>query len=164
VISYKYLQKCSSESRNFSYEAVESLLFSCLPSEKAKVHKTEVAVVFGRNSSVVVVTSYAAVTRRHLEHTPLVIRSFPSGVKLGPSSVCCAFFVYMFYPSCLANRTKSKTIPVTGRGGLYSCEMLRIPHCLDSWLTDGGEVVTPTHWPCSTTLKLFSEVQVEEKK
>jgi hypothetical protein len=36
--------------------------------------------------------------------------------------------------------TASKTIPVTGLGGL-----LRIPHFLDSRLTDGGEVVIPTH-------------------
>jgi hypothetical protein len=27
-------------------------------------------------------------------------------------------------------------IPVTDRGGLYGCEMLRIPHCLDNRLTD----------------------------
>jgi hypothetical protein len=36
---------------------------------------------------------------------------------------------------------KSKTIPVTGRGGLYGCEMLRIPHSLDNRLTDGGKIV-----------------------
>jgi hypothetical protein len=29
---------------------------------------------------------------------------------------------------------------ITGRGGLKACEMLRIPHCLDSRLTDGGKV------------------------
>jgi hypothetical protein len=27
--------------------------------------------------------------------------------------------------------------------------MLRIPHCLDSRLTDGGEAVSPTHRPLS---------------
>jgi hypothetical protein len=27
---------------------------------------------------------------------------------------------------------KSKSIPVTGSGGLSGCEMLRIPHCLDN--------------------------------
>jgi hypothetical protein len=32
---------------------------------------------------------------------------------------------------------KSRDITVTGRGGLSSCEMLRIPHCLDSLVTDG---------------------------
>jgi hypothetical protein len=35
---------------------------------------------------------------------------------------------------------KSKTIPVTGRGGLYDSEMLRIPYCLDNRLTDGGKL------------------------
>jgi hypothetical protein len=41
-------------------------------------------------------------------------------------------------------KLKNKTIPVTGRGDLYGCEMLRIPHCLDSRLTDGGAVVSLT--------------------
>jgi hypothetical protein len=31
--------------------------------------------------------------------------------------------------------------PITGRVGLNSCEMLRIPYCLENLLTDGGEVV-----------------------
>jgi hypothetical protein len=35
------------------------------------------------------------------------------------------------------------------------CEMLRIPHCLDSRLTDGGKVVSPTHRPRSTPQKHF---------
>jgi hypothetical protein len=38
-----------------------------------------------------------------------------------------------------------KAIRVTGRGGLYGCRMLRIPHCLDSRLIDGGKVVSPPH-------------------
>jgi hypothetical protein len=42
---------------------------------------------------------------------------------------------------------QNKDIPVTGRGGLYGCEMLRIPRCLDNHFTDGGKVVSPTHWP-----------------
>jgi hypothetical protein len=33
-------------------------------------------------------------------------------------------------------------IPKTGRGVLYGCEMLRIPHCLDSRLTVGGKVIS----------------------
>jgi hypothetical protein len=45
---------------------------------------------------------------------------------------------------------KSKAIPVTVRGSLFGCEMLRIPHCLDSRLTDGGKLVSPTHRPRST--------------
>jgi hypothetical protein len=33
--------------------------------------------------------------------------------------------------------------------------MLRIPHCLDNRLTDGGKVVSPTHRPGSTLLKHY---------
>jgi hypothetical protein len=39
-------------------------------------------------------------------------------------------------------KKKGKTIPVTGLGGLYVCEMLRIAHCLDNRLTDGGKVLS----------------------
>jgi hypothetical protein len=45
---------------------------------------------------------------------------------------------------------KNYAIPVTGREGLWGCEMLRIPHCLDIWLTDGGKVASPTHRPLIT--------------
>jgi hypothetical protein len=38
-----------------------------------------------------------------------------------------------------------KAIPVKGLGGLLGYEMLRIPHCLDNRLTDGGKVVSPMH-------------------
>jgi hypothetical protein len=38
---------------------------------------------------------------------------------------------------------KSKATPVTGREGLYVCEVL-IPHCLGNRLTDNGEVVNLT--------------------
>jgi hypothetical protein len=50
---------------------------------------------------------------------------------------------------------KNKAIPVTGRGGLKGCEMLRIPHCLDSRLTYGVKVVSPTHKPRSTLQKFY---------
>jgi hypothetical protein len=41
--------------------------------------------------------------------------------------------------------TDVKAIPVTGHEGLHGCKMLiRIPHCLDSRLTDGSKVVSPT--------------------
>jgi hypothetical protein len=37
----------------------------------------------------------------------------------------------------------------------YRVEMLRIPHCLDSQLTDGGKVVSPTHQPHFTPQKHY---------
>jgi hypothetical protein len=43
------------------------------------------------------------------------------------------------------NYYKSKAIPITDRAGLYGCDMLRIPHCLDNQLTDGGKVFSPMH-------------------
>jgi hypothetical protein len=42
---------------------------------------------------------------------------------------------------------KRKAIPVAGRWGPQGCETLRIPHCLDNQLTDGGEVVNLTQRP-----------------
>jgi hypothetical protein len=36
----------------------------------------------------------------------------------------------------------SKVIPVTGRGGLQGCEMLRISHILDNRIKNGGEIVS----------------------
>jgi hypothetical protein len=50
----------------------------------------------------------------------------------------------------------SKAIPITGRGGLWGCEMLRIPHCLGNRLTDGSKVVRLMHRPRSTLQKHFS--------
>jgi hypothetical protein len=37
---------------------------------------------------------------------------------------------------------KGEAVPVKGHGGPQGCEMLRLPHSLDCWLTDGGEVVS----------------------
>jgi hypothetical protein len=42
---------------------------------------------------------------------------------------------------------ETKAIPVTGRGDLKGCDILRIAHCLDNRLTDGGKIVSPTHLP-----------------
>jgi hypothetical protein len=36
--------------------------------------------------------------------------------------------------------------------------MLRIPHCLDNRLTDGGKVVSPTHLPHTTPQKHYLSV------
>jgi hypothetical protein len=49
----------------------------------------------------------------------------------------------------------NKALPVTGRGDLLGCEMLRIPHFLDIRLTDGGKVVSPTHQPHFTPQKPY---------
>jgi hypothetical protein len=56
---------------------------------------------------------------------------------------------------CHFIKSKSKAIPITGHGCLYISEMLRIPHCLDSRLTDGGKVVSPTHRPRSTPQRRY---------
>jgi hypothetical protein len=48
-----------------------------------------------------------------------------------------------------------KALPVTGLGGLWGCEILRIPHCPDSRLTDGGKVVSPMHRPYFTPQKHY---------
>jgi hypothetical protein len=51
-------------------------------------------------------------------------------------------------------------IPLTGFEGLQGCEMLRMPHCLDNRLTDGGEVVGTTNRPRSTPQKHKLSVSV----
>jgi hypothetical protein len=48
-----------------------------------------------------------------------------------------------------------KAIRVTDLGGLQGCEMLRIPHCLDNRLIDGGKFVSPTHRPHFTPQKHY---------
>jgi hypothetical protein len=55
----------------------------------------------------------------------------------------------------ITKRKESKAISVTGRGGLWGCEMLRISHCLDNRLTDGVKVVSPTHRPHFTPQKHY---------
>jgi hypothetical protein len=42
---------------------------------------------------------------------------------------------------------KTDAILITGRGGLWGCEMLGNPHYLDNPLTDECEVVSSTHRP-----------------
>jgi hypothetical protein len=59
-----------------------------------------------------------------------------------PVTGIASFFAFTFEIISLA-------IPETGRGGLKDCEILWIPHCQDSRLTDGGKVLSPTHRPRS---------------
>jgi hypothetical protein len=56
---------------------------------------------------------------------------------------------------CYVNK-KSKAIPKTGRGGLYCCEMLRIPHCLGIRLTVNSEILAT----CSST---YSPVRTSQE-
>jgi hypothetical protein len=49
----------------------------------------------------------------------------------------------------LRTEIKSEPIPVTGRGGLWGLETLRMPYRLPSRLTDGGNV-SLTHRPRPT--------------
>jgi hypothetical protein len=42
------------------------------------------------------------------------------------------------------SKVKGKPISVTGDEGPHGCEVLRLAHFLDNWLTDGGEIVNVT--------------------
>jgi hypothetical protein len=53
-------------------------------------------------------------------------------------------------------KVKKQNYPVTGRRGLYGYDMLRIPQCLDSRLTDGGEVISFTSQQRFTPMKIPS--------
>jgi hypothetical protein len=54
-------------------------------------------------------------------------------------------FIFSRGYSC--GHKKRKAIFVIRRGGPKDCETSRLPHFLDNWLTDGGEVVTLTRQP-----------------
>jgi hypothetical protein len=49
---------------------------------------------------------------------------------------------------------KGKAIPVTGHEGPWGCETSRLPHFVDSRITDGGEVISLTHRPPLTPRKI----------
>jgi hypothetical protein len=47
----------------------------------------------------------------------------------------------------LKKRKEGKATPVTARGGPQGCDKSRLSHFLESRLTYGGEVVSPTRRP-----------------
>jgi hypothetical protein len=53
--------------------------------------------------------------------------------------------------SLLSVKIRSKAVHVVGHVDIYGCETLRIPHFLDSRLTDGSEVVILTYQPYFTS-------------
>jgi hypothetical protein len=60
------------------------------------------------------------------------------------------------YVGTIINNGKyCNAIPITGREGLWGCEMLRLPRCLDNRLTDAGKVVSLRHRPRSTSQKHY---------
>jgi hypothetical protein len=55
--------------------------------------------------------------------------------------------------------SKNKDIPITSRGSLYGCEMLKIPHCLDNRLTVNCEILvicSSTYSPVRTSQEAHS--------
>jgi hypothetical protein len=52
---------------------------------------------------------------------------------------------------CRETSNLYRSLLVTANGGLTSCEMLRILHCVDNRLTDGGEAVSLKPQKRSTT-------------
>jgi hypothetical protein len=53
-----------------------------------------------------------------------------------------------------SERKIKANIPVTGRGSPKGCEMSRLPHFLDNWPTDGGEVVSLRRRPAFAPRKI----------
>jgi hypothetical protein len=66
---------------------------------------------------------------------------------------------HFFFPSDVSE-CKDKAIPVTGRGGLQVCEMLRIPHCLDNRLIDVGNAVSPRAGRSIFSRNIFNVISV----
>jgi hypothetical protein len=68
-------------------------------------------------------------------------------------------YAYLILSNMLINtpqKCKVKLSPLTGHGDLQGCEMLRIPHCLDSQLTVNCEILAT----CSST---YSPVRTSQE-
>jgi hypothetical protein len=64
-------------------------------------------------------------------------------------------YIISFGPKSGDGKVKEgKAIRVTGHGGPQDCETSRLPHVLDSRLTDGGEFVSLTRRPPFTPMKI----------
>jgi hypothetical protein len=61
------------------------------------------------------------------------------------------FILKYYFLGSIKQKSKSKAIPVTGRGGLFECETSRLPNSLDNRLTDGGVVFSLTSRPLFTS-------------
>jgi hypothetical protein len=82
-------------------------------------------------------------------------------VFLGPSTKMLVYYLsypmttpkfsLIYHPPNHLMLCKAKAVPVTGHEGPYGCETLRLPHFLDSRLTDGGEVFSLTRRPPFTS-------------
>jgi hypothetical protein len=53
-----------------------------------------------------------------------------------------------------SKKSNKVKLPQTGRGGVQSCEMLRIPNYVESQFTDRGKVVNLKHRPRFTLRKI----------
>jgi hypothetical protein len=65
-------------------------------------------------------------------------------------------FCYKLKKKKEKKRAKAKAIPLTGCGGPRGGETLRLPHFVDSWLMDGGEVASLTFQPPYTAYLLIT--------
>jgi hypothetical protein len=66
----------------------------------------------------------------------------------------CYESIVIYITQGIQNKKKGKAIPVTGRQEPLGCETSRIPHFLDNWFIDGGEVVSLTRRPPFTPKKI----------
>jgi hypothetical protein len=65
----------------------------------------------------------------------------------------CMYVCMYVYTHTHTHTHKKLSIPVTGRGGLQSCEIWRLSHFQKNRLTDGGKVVSLTRWSCFAPLE-----------
>jgi hypothetical protein len=68
------------------------------------------------------------------------------GVEMMKCDWCHREYFLSQGDSCLHHSVKDKAIPVTGYGGPWGCDTLRLAHFIDSQLTDGSDV-SLTRWP-----------------